>query len=95
MLKTLLRMKKAPSGAMMGQEGPPPDGIRVFWEEVGSDWGADGHNRPKGRIARCHFSDWKSDIFDVFTMRTKNYMKSVDAPCSPMVTFTKAGITFF
>ena len=50
----------------------------MFWEEIGSHWGAHGHYRSKERLARWHFSYEKSDIFDVGTMRAEMHMKKIE-----------------
>ena len=62
---------------MMGQEGPP-DGNRVFWEEIGSHWRTHGHYRSKERLIRWHFSYEKNDMFDVGTMRAEMHMKKIE-----------------
>ena len=70
-------MKKRHLGPWWAKKGPP-DGNRVFWEEIGSHWGAHGHYRSKERLARWHFSYEKSDIFDVGTMRAEMHMKKIE-----------------
>ena len=80
--------------AIWSPDGPrkaPQTAITCLGRKLGHIEGPMGITGKKDQIARWHFSDWKSDIFDVFAMRKKLHKKS-QPPCSPMVTFTRAGI---
>ena len=66
--------KKHHFGPWWARKGPP-EGKRVSWEEFGSLWGPDGHNKQKGpnrQIARFLLGKWQFWCFhDVFTKREK------------------------
>ena len=82
--KTLLRMKKHHFGPWWARKGPP-EGERVSWEEFGSLWGPDGHNKQKGpnrQIARFLLEKWQFWCFHgVFTKREKKIVAAAFCRC--------------